>query len=82
MQGACAPADVVQLGHSKDDPNVYAATNVAILDEAVREASVAGVRTLAMVVWDGVDRGPDDVTRAFLDQARQRNLETISVSTL
>jgi hypothetical protein len=82
MQAAGAPADVVQLAYRKEDPNAYAASNVTVLDEAAREASAVVVRTFAMVVWDGVDRGADDVTKAFLEEARQRKLETISVPTL
>jgi hypothetical protein len=82
MQSAVASGDVVELGLFKDDPNVFAAANEAILNEAAHEASAAGLRTMAMVAWDGVPRGGNDITKAFLNEAQRRKLEVLAVSTL
>jgi hypothetical protein len=82
LQAAITSGDVIELDHAKDDPNVFTATNEAILDEAVHQGSTIGLRTLAMVVWDGVSRGADDITKAFLNQAQCRKLEVIAVPTM
>jgi hypothetical protein len=74
--------DGIELGHAKDDPNVFTATNEAILDEAIQQGSATGLRALAMVVWDGVSRGGDDITKAFLNEAQCRKLEVIAVPTM
>jgi len=82
LQAAITSGDVIELGHAKDDPNVFTATNEAILDEAIHQGSATGLRTLAMVVWDGVSRGADDITKAFLNEAQCRKLEVIAVPTM
>lgn len=82
LQAAAAAGDVEKLGYAPDDPNAYASTNKIILDKAAQEASTARLRTVAMVVWDGIPRGPDDVTKAFLEEAQGRKLEVITVPTL
>jgi hypothetical protein len=82
LHAAMASGDVVELGYRKEDPNVFTATNEAILDEAARQGSAAGLRTMALVVWDGVSRGTDDITKAFLNEAQNRQLEVVAVPTL
>jgi tetratricopeptide (TPR) repeat protein len=82
LQAAITSGDVIELGHAKDDPNVFTATNEAILDEAIHQGSATGLRTLAMVVWDGVSRGADDITKAFLNEAQCRKLEVVAVPTM
>jgi hypothetical protein len=74
--------DLVILGHTKDDPQAYPATNVAILDEAVRLADAGQQYPMAFVVWDGLPRGDDDVTLAFLKKAQERKIEPVTISTL
>jgi hypothetical protein len=82
LQAAIKSGDVIELSHAKDDPNVFTATNEAILEEAIHQGSATGLRTLAMVVWDGVSRGTDDITKAFLNEALCRKLEVIAVPTM
>jgi hypothetical protein len=60
-----------------------------ILDQAAgcanltRKGEAAGVpgRVTALVVWDGQSRGEQDVTAAFLQQARDRSLSVREVVT-
>jgi hypothetical protein len=82
MQAALSSGELVELAYQTNDPNAFAATNATILDAAVHEASTAGIRAIAMVVWDGVPRGADDVTKGFLTEAQHQNLDVIAVSTL
>jgi tetratricopeptide (TPR) repeat protein len=74
-----ASAGVVESAYAQDDPNAYEATNKVILDTALQEASAAGLRTIAIAVWDGASRGAGDVTKAFLEEAQRGKLETITV---
>jgi hypothetical protein len=71
---------VVELVYVKDDPNAYESTNKVILDTALQEASAAGLRAIAIAVWDGVSRGASDVTKAFLEETQRGKLETITIS--
>ena len=69
----------MESAYAQDDPNAYEATNKVILDTALQEASAAGLRTIAIAVWDGASRGAGDVTKAFLEEAQRGKLETITV---
>lgn len=60
----------------------YLETNLRLLDKAQALAKKYSAEVKAMVVWDNKSRGPDDVTSHFLNQARQRNLSVIEISTL
>ncbi|HEY7780604.1 MAG TPA: hypothetical protein VIC85_10390 [Ktedonobacterales bacterium] len=72
----------------------YVRVVTAILDEAITLASAAahtggvadqdgpGERVLAVAVWDGTPRGPDDLTAAFIAGARERALPVVQVPTL
>ena len=82
MEAVGASGDVVELTQPTDDRNAYALTNKEVLDEAAREASAVGLRTVAMVIWDGLPRGPDDLTKGFLKEAQERHLEVVTVPTL
>ena len=76
--------DLIVLGE-REDSAAYVATNLAILDEALRLARgtrpdrEAGV--IAVVVWDGQERGPGDMTADFARQACARGLTVTEVST-
>ena len=79
--------ELVQL-HETQSPDeshrAFAATNTAIIDRAEQLAREAGEREpiLAVVVWDGVSRGPDDLTDEFRRQAVARAMPVVEVSTV
>jgi hypothetical protein len=85
-----ADGGLVVLGEESEPNAAYAAANFAILDEAQRLASEhlgaerPGPRAevLAVTVWDGRSRGPGDLTAAFANAARARNLPVTQVPTL
>ena len=62
----------------------FAATNDAILDRAQQAAREAleSESLLAVVVWDGAPRGPDDLTDHFRHEASARGASVIELSTL
>jgi hypothetical protein len=74
--------DIVELNPPQSGDQAYAAANSEILDQAKGLASAAGLRALAMVVWNGLSRGPTDWTDQFRKLAVDRKLELIPVSTL
>ncbi len=79
-----ASGDLIVLGQA--EPNsAYAATNVAILEEAQRLARTPGPElgavVAAAVVWDGQPYGPKDMTADFARQARDRKLPVAEVLT-
>jgi|SRR5581483_5087708 len=59
----------------------YAAVNSAILDDAVALAKAAGEHAMAAIVWDARARGREDLTRAFMHEARSRNLPLSQIAT-
>jgi hypothetical protein len=73
---------VVELTVPQSNDQAYAAANSRILDQAEGLASAGGGRALAMVVWNGLSRGPTDWTDQFRKLAVDRKLEVIPVSTL
>jgi hypothetical protein len=77
-----AMEDLVVLGYAEGEEMVYLATNHAILEQAASLAELAQQAIGATVVWDGASRGEDDVTAAFVQEARQRGLTVWPVSTL
>ena len=73
---------IVELDLQQSSDQAYATANSKILDQAEGLASVAGRRALAMVVWNGLSRGPTDWTDQFRKLAVDRKLEVIPVFTL
>jgi hypothetical protein len=80
--------DLVVLDAGYGDP-AYLAANERILDEAValsvaRPAArpITAEQALAVIVWEGSARGPDDVTYRFAEAARMRGLRVEPVLTL
>jgi len=75
------------LPGSKDQTRDFARTNGWILKQAQAQAAAQTVAAhsdpsvVAVVVWDGQSRGPDDMTAAFADDARQRNIPVYEVLT-
>lgn len=70
-------SEIVDLGLEGDD--VYAIASDAILDQANRLAGPAGV--LAVVVWNGESRGPDDITARFAADAAARGFDVHEINT-
>ncbi|MGI8992063.1 MAG: hypothetical protein ACR2I2_21105 [Bryobacteraceae bacterium] len=70
--------ECVVLTGKGEGPEAYAATNLAIFDEAEK----IGTEVMAVLVWDGSSRGSDDQTAGFGDEARRRGLAVIEISTL
>jgi hypothetical protein len=77
-----AMGDLVVLGYAEGEEAAYLATNRTILEQAAILAEQAQQAVGAVVVWDGAGRGADDVTAAFLQEARQRGLTVWPGSTL
>jgi hypothetical protein len=71
---------VVLTGVSDDD--AYSEANHVILDEAIALGQNLKEVVSALLVWDGISRGPGDFTEEFGVEARQRGLETSAISTL
>ena len=73
--------ELVVLPSKPDDEDAYAKASAEILEQAARleTADLPGV--LAVVVWDGASRGPDDLTAAFLHGAKQGGYATVEVAT-
>lgn len=74
--------DVVVLREGLDETAAYGATNLTILDQATALARQAGQDVLAVLVWEGAPRGPDDLTAAFGQEARRRRLSVKEILTL
>jgi hypothetical protein len=81
IEEAGAAGDVVIVG-SSSDAAAYEAANHAVFDEAGTLHAQIGIPALAVVVWNGESRGPDDFTAQFRDQAERRGLQVHEVSTL
>jgi hypothetical protein len=60
----------------------YLQTNFDILDEAARLAEAEQLSLLAVVIWDGKSRGPDDVTAHFQAEATRRSIPVIEILTI
>jgi hypothetical protein len=74
---------VVMREEGGDDDALYAEANGVILDVALRLGREAGGETLALVVWDERPRSDGiDLTSHFLEQARRREIQARSISTL
>jgi len=77
-----ARGDVFVLGYRPENETAYLATNRTILELAISTGTRLDRRVGAVVVWDGVSRGADDVTKAFQEEAHERGLTVEEISTL
>jgi hypothetical protein len=73
--------DVVTLAQPAGD-GAYAQANIAILDEAQALGRAANEPVCAVLVWDGVSRGPGDLTEEFGEAARGRGIPVLEVLTV
>jgi hypothetical protein len=84
MDEVSAAGDLVGLpGVGKRDA-AFAATNAAILEEALRVSrqDPEETRVVALAVWDGRPRGEDDLTEQFTRAAREGGVPVAEVLTL
>jgi hypothetical protein len=68
----------------KDDEAAFMAVNRVILEQAIalnQEVYQGNKSPVAIVVWNGCDRGEGDVTYALLNKARDRGFTITEVST-
>ena len=70
------------------DEEAYLRVVHALLDEAMALAAQEGAtgggaaQVVAVAAWDGVSRGEDDMTAAFIEEARRRGIAVEEVATL
>ncbi len=76
-----AAGDLVVLECSSDD-EAYAAANLAILDEAVTLGKTLHQPVAALLIWNGVSRGDNDLTDHFAVEARKRGLAVTEILTV
>lgn len=76
--------DLVVLNNAGEGTEAYARTNQVVLDEAQAMAATGGGgrEVLAVIVWDGAPRGPDDLTAHFAEAARLRGIRTAEILTV
>jgi hypothetical protein len=76
-----AAGDLVVLECGSDD-EAYAATNCAILDEAVSMGKSVRQPVAALLIWNGASRGNGDLTEHFAIEARKRVLPVTEILTV
>jgi hypothetical protein len=72
--------DVVTLEDVSDVAAAYVAANRRILDEAASLGRAENAEVVAILVWEGRFRDVD-LKKTFADEARQRRLRVVDVST-
>jgi hypothetical protein len=77
-----AQGKVITLGYAPENEVAYLETNHVILELATAAGADLNQPVRALVVWDGVSRGDDDVTQAFQVESRNRGLTVEEISTL
>lgn len=85
-----AAGNLVLLNERKEDTAAFLRTNRAILNEAQTLASQTSPgkaaslsqNLLAVIVWDGLSRGEDDLTADFANEARSRGISVREIKTL
>jgi hypothetical protein len=70
-----ATGTLITLPGSGDDTHDFAEVNAAIVQKALDLAGAQGSDgVLAVLVWDGASRGPDDLTAAFGEAAKAQHI--------
>jgi hypothetical protein len=82
LDTAEAQGEVFALDYAPDNESAYVETNHVILELATTTGIELDQPVRVLVVWDGVSRGDDDVTEAFLKEAYGRDLPVEELSTL
>jgi len=85
---ARAHGDLIELDAAEAD-DAYSMTNGVIIREAKKlagikdhERSIGSLRLIALVVWEGASRGPDDNTNTFVQLAQESGFRIEQVLTL
>jgi hypothetical protein len=75
---------MLRVLNSGDDQKAYERTNVEILNlaERIAQSQKGNKKIIALVVWDGKSRGPDDITTHFLEEAKKKDISIEEISTL
>ena len=68
------------LEYDPDEPDVFKKANINILNEAM-SLSTRDNDVVAIIVWEGVSRGENDITELFHKEAKSMNLETVEILT-
>jgi len=74
--------ELTTVGSDDGGDRGHLRTNYAILAESLLLAKSAGGDVAAVLVWDHVSRGPDDVSENFGRSARKLGLEVFEIGTL
>jgi hypothetical protein len=82
MNSIASSGDLIVSSAGVAEKSPYAAVNRLILDEAEALAKPLDQRAIAVQVWDGQSRDDDDLTKSFGDDAMQRGMEVLTVSTV
>lgn len=91
FEDACNRNDLVIISSNSDDETAYAAVNERIITEAQTlateystqdQAEISSDQIMAIIVWDGVPRGKDDLTAHFASQARKIGMSVLEIDTL
>ena len=77
-----AQGDVIVLGYAPENETAYVETNQVLLELAISRGAQLKQTVNAIVVWDGVSRGQDDVTAAFKEEAHNRGLHVEEILTV
>ena len=73
--------DLVVDDYDQDEESYFAA-NHDILDQAEELAEETKQPLAALVAWNGVPRGEEDITNHFLEEAKQRGLKVTEIKTV
>ncbi len=73
--------DLIVLRGTTEHGAAFHAANGCILSVAQSLGDSLRAHLVAVIVWDGVRRGPDDVTAQFADDARERRIMLEELST-
>jgi hypothetical protein len=77
-----AEGDLLLHSYPMEGDGAYFQTNLDLFREAEQIAATADIPVLALVVWEGHSRGPQDVTAHFLAEAQYRGLPVHQILTL
>jgi hypothetical protein len=85
-----AAGELVELGYAPEGERTYAETNVQIIKqalalgraEAATQTSPQWPNAMALLVWEGALRGPDDLTAHFGRLAHASGMAIVEVPTL
>jgi hypothetical protein len=81
IRDVTAKGDLVVLDSNSEGEEPYLLTNCAILGEAVRLCASSDGPVTAVLVWNNLPRGPEDVTDKFRAEAEKRGFPVVTIPT-